>query len=94
MALKMDVVTADDNEISQAYFKIVTTVVEWEADYAVVVVGAWKGKNAYQNDKRQLTLEQDLSFKMEFTEEPVTRQGIYDWLKTQEYFTTAVDATE
>lgn len=96
MALKMDIVTADDNVISQAYFKIMTTIIEWEVNYAVIVVGAWKGKNAYQAGKRQLTLEQDLSFKMTFDPAipPESKNDFYTWLKTQEFFATAVDATE
>ena len=96
MALKMNVVTADDNEIPNAYFKIVTTVVEWEANYAVFVLQAWKSRNAYQNKKRPIMLEQDLSFKMDFPPgtEMGSRTDIYNWLKTQPYFATALDAND
>ena len=96
MALKMNVVTADDNEISNAYFKLVTTVVEWEANFAVFILQAWKSKNAYNNGKRTIMLNQDLSFKMDFPPgtEMGSRTDIYNWLKTLPYFATATDAAE
>lgn len=96
MALKMDVTTADDNTISNAYFKILTTIVEWEANYAVIVMGCWKGKNAYQNKKRQLMLNEDLSFILNFGPgtEMGSRADIYTWLKTLPFFATATDATD
>ena len=96
MALKMDVVTADDNTISSAYFKIMTTIVEWEMNYAVIVLGAWKGRNAYQNKKRQIILNEDLSYKMSFSPgtEMGSRSDIYTWLKTLPFFATATDAQD
>jgi hypothetical protein len=96
MALKMDITTSDDNTISNAYFKIMTTIVEWEMNYAVIVLGAWKGRNAYLNRKRQIVLDQDLTFRMSFPPgtEMGSRTDIYTWLKTQPFFTTATDAQD
>jgi hypothetical protein len=96
MAIKMDIITADDNTINNAYFRIVTTIVEWEINQCVIIMGAWKGKSAYENKKRQLSLETGLTFRMDFVLESEidSKEKLYTWLKTQEFFLTATEAQE
>jgi hypothetical protein len=96
MALKKPVVTSSDISVSDAYFKIVTTVVEWTTNKVTLILGVWKSKAACNNGKRQIMIDEPLAYVLDIPpgSEGGTKADQYLMLKMMvPFFADAEDAT-
>lgn len=97
MALKKTVTTSSDMVVTDAYFKIVTTVVEWTIGKVILVLGVWKSKAACNNGKRQLMIDEPISYALDIPagSDGGTKEEQYQMLKAMvPFFADAQDVLE
>ncbi len=57
MGLRKDVsILGGDIEVKDAYFRIKSTVIEWDAGFARIILGGWVSREASKADKQELPL--------------------------------------
>lgn len=93
MALRKTITMDNDVEIVNAYFKILTTLIDWRYNTISINLGCWKNKNACDKNKAQLPFA-GLSFTLDISGEEnwLTKAAQYALLKSKvAFFANAED---
>lgn len=96
MGLKKDLTIYDDVTITGAYFKIKTTVMEWEVGQVKFQLGVWKSRAASKNGRQELPFDQkDIILDVPAGAEGGTKAEQYQMLKAMvPFFADAQDVLE
>lgn len=104
MGLQKTILLPTGIEVVDAYFRITHTIIEWEDLLANINVAVYKSKTDADNGVRPIKTSpftlKDEDVNTWFGETVIEagsttiRKQAYEWLKTQDYFSDAVDVLE
>ena len=97
MGLSKDLMVFGDVRVAGAYFRIKTTVMEWETNVVKYVMGAWVSREASKSSKPELPLgdHQEFTLAVPKGAEGGTKADQYQMIKIAvPFFSDAADVLE